>query len=119
MTDDSTQPGTSAERIRSDLTELARLLRDGETLDAQTQQSLGRLLEELSAELHPEAMPSGQTVHLAQLVGTLAQALHEQHEQRLKASREALAEAAMKAESQATATGIVGRLIDVLSGIGI
>lgn len=119
MSEANPRDAGSAARIQSDLTEFARLLREGERLDPETQQTLANLLEELSAELHPEALPTEQTIHLAELTGRLAEAVHQQQEARMQESRQALEEAALKAESQAAATGIVGRLMDVLSGIGI
>ena len=108
-------------RIRADLNEYARLLREGGHLDTDAQKTLASLLEELGTELEPAAAPSEQTVHLAELTLQLARSLHEQQQDKLLTSaRDGLAEAAHWAETHApVATGIVGRFIDVLNGIGI
>lgn len=108
-------------QIRNDLKECAGLLREGERLNADSRNTLAKLLEELGTELDPSARPSEQTVQLAQLVGKLARSIHEQHHANLLASsRKRLAEAAHWAESHSpVATDIVSRFLELLASIGI
>ncbi len=121
MSDQNPTDPQAIAQIRADLNEFARLLRDGAQLGADAQKKLASLLEEMGTELDPTAMPSEQTIHLADLTSQLARSLHEQHQATLLMSaRTSLAEAARWAENHApVATGIVGRFIDILTGIGI
>jgi hypothetical protein len=121
MSDQTPPAPQEISRIRAELNEYARLLRDGGHPDTESQKTLASLLEELGTELDPAATPTAQTVHLAELTLQLAKSLHEQHQTGLLTSaREGLAEAARWAETHApVATGIVGRFIDVLNSIGI
>ena len=108
-------------QIKTDLQELARLLRAAGHLEPDSQQTLAGLLEELGGELEIGGHSSAQTAHLAETVGRVARALHEQHHAGLlAATRDRLHEAACRAEAEApVATGIVRRFIDALAGMGI
>ena len=108
-------------QIKTDLQELAHLLRVAGHLEPEAQQTLASLLEELGGELEVAEHTSEQTAHLAETVGRVARALHEQHHAGLlAATRDRLHEAACRAEAEApVATGIVRRFMDALGGIGI
>jgi len=121
MPDQNPTNPQAVDQIRTDLQEFARLLREGGRLDADAQKTLANLLEELGTELDPAAMPSQQTIHLAELTSQLARSIHEQHQaDPLTTARDRLEEAARWAETHApVATGIVRRFIDVLGSIGV
>ena len=121
MSDVNTTDGQTVARMRADLQELGRLLREAGHLTPRTQSDLAGLLEELGSELDPAVPPSPQTAHLAETVGRLARSLHEQqHSGLLAAARDRLQAAALAAETEApVVTGIVRRFIDVLGSIGI
>jgi Domain of unknown function (DUF4404) len=128
MSDENSTNPQAADQIRADLLDFARKLREGGRLNAEAQQVLAGLLEELGSELDPAALPTEQTIHLAELTSQLARSIQEHHvadvELRdaglIASARERLDEAARWAETHApVATGIVRRFIDVLSGIGV
>jgi hypothetical protein len=121
MSEQNTVDPQAVAQIKMDLQELARLLRAAGHLEPAAQQTLASLLEELGGELEVSGLPSAPTAHLAETVGRVARALHEQqHSGLLAATRDRLHEAACRAEAEApVATGIVRRFIDALAGIGI
>ncbi len=121
MSEQITADPQTVVQIKTDLQELARLLRAAGHLEPDAQQTLASLLEELGGELEIGRLPSAQTAHLAETVGRVARALHEQqHSGLLAATRDRLHEAACRAEAEApVATGIVRRFIDALGGMGI
>jgi hypothetical protein len=106
--------------VRAKLQELTALLRDAEHLEPDTQEELADLLDELSRALDP-AVSSVEGTRLAANAARLVQALHDQQDHTLlTAARERLRQAAIRAEAQAPmVTGIVRRLIDALSNLGI
>jgi hypothetical protein len=107
--------------IRGRIHELAGLLRTAGHLDADAQQALAGLLDELGDQLAPTAAPSPATAHLAATAAQLAHALHERHETGVIAGvKSRLEEATCRAENEAPlALGIVRRLIDTLANMGI
>jgi hypothetical protein len=115
-------PGSdAAARIRANLLESARLLREAGHIEPEAQRTLADLVEELGEALDPSAASSDHTVHLAESSTHLVQALHQKHDEGLIASaRDRLASAAARAESDAPmATGIARRLINALADLGI
>lgn len=103
-----------------DIAELARRLRDADHLEPEARAELADLLHEL-AEALDQPEPSAQTEHLARSTAHLVRAWHGGAEHgRIGAARERLEDAVARAEAKLpVATGIVLRLIDTLSGLGI
>jgi hypothetical protein len=106
--------------VRAKLQELTQVLRGADHLEPKTQEELADLLEELSRALDP-AVSSTSGARLAANAAHLVQALHEQEDTTLlTAATERLRKAAVRAEADAPmVTGIVRRLIDALSNLGI
>ena len=107
--------------IQVNLQELAQELRRASHLEPEAQDALADLVEELSKALTPATIASGETAHLAKSAASLAQALHqEQNPTLLSAAKQRLAQAALRAQTQApVATGIAQRLLDALADLGI
>jgi hypothetical protein len=106
--------------VRAKLQELTGLLRDADHLEPETQEELADLLDELSRALDP-AVSSIEGTRLAANAAHLVQALHDQQDTTLlTAARERLRKAAIRADAEAPmVSGIVRRLIDTLSNLGI
>ena len=121
MSDQNLADPQAIAQIREELKQLARLLREGDRLDTNSQNSLANLLDELGAELDPSAMPSDHTIHLAGLVSQLARSPYELHHAKFsKSVRDRLAVAVRWAEAHSPVTAnIVSRFIDALASIGI
>jgi hypothetical protein len=117
------QPSSSpdaAARIRANLRESARLLREAHHIEPDAQRTLADLVEELSEALDPACAPSTHEAHLAESSTHLVRALHQRHEGLIASARQRLAAAAARAEADApVATGIARRLINALSDLGI
>ncbi|QDV33088.1 DUF4404 family protein [Tautonia plasticadhaerens] len=107
-------------RLRTDLVESARLLRDAHHLDPEERARLAELIDELGQALDPAAPPET-AAHLASSASALARALHERRDEGLLSSTRArLDEAAAHAEAEAPfATQVVRRFLDLLAQIGI
>jgi hypothetical protein len=116
------QPSEPPDRLalRSNLQELAQLLRETPHLEPDAQQELADLVAELSQALAGN-LTSAEAQHLGQNAVHMIKALHEQRDQDyLSAARDRLRDAAVRAEVKApVATGIVRRLIDALTNLGI
>ena len=121
MSESSPSAPQSTAQIQLRLRELATLLRESAHLNPETQKSLASLLEELGAELDSSSAIPAKTARLAEAVGDVARSLHEQHHTSLlETARDRLKEAAAHAETEApVATGVVYRLIETLSSLGI
>jgi hypothetical protein len=107
--------------LAMNLKQLASLLRQASHLDPDTQKSLASLLDELGQELDLPGTATAKTNVLTDAVKEVARSLHEQHPVGLlEAARDQLKEAAARAETEApVVTGVVYRLIDALSSLGI
>jgi hypothetical protein len=110
----------SIPEVRAKLQELTEVLRGADHLEPETQDELADLLDELSRALDP-AVSSAAGARLGANVAHLVEALHQQQDTTLlAAAMERLRKAAMRAEAEAPlVTGIVRRLIDTLSNLGI
>jgi hypothetical protein len=117
MPDESATP----DELRRNLQELARVLREAPRLEAETEQALADLMDELSGVVDPAALPSDATTHLAASAAHLVEGLHQRRSPSfLAAARERLQQAALRAETEAPlATGVVERLLSILANLGI
>ncbi len=125
MNHDLTGPGGPSERsdldrLREDLREAARLLRETDHVEPDAQRALAGLVAELTAALEPDAPPD-EIRHLADSSAQLVEALHRGHGHGpLAAARDRLVAAAARAEAQApVATDLARRLVDALAALGI
>jgi hypothetical protein len=116
----SSQPHTPA-TIQADLQELAASLRAADHLEPDVQRALADLVAELGRDLDPGTLPLGEKAHLAETTALLLQALHQRHDAgRLAKVKERFEGAAARAEATAPfLTGMVRRLLDALSNLGI
>jgi hypothetical protein len=105
--------------VQARLKDVARLLRQSDSIDPESQQALAELVDELSKTL-AGPVPPDEVTHLAETTAHLAEVLH-QREQRLPFSvRDRLERALVNAEAHApTAVGLARRLLDALANIGI
>jgi Domain of unknown function (DUF4404) len=117
------QPDVSPEtinRIRSDLHEVAQLLRGARHLEPGTQAALADLLDELRGELGSASLNSVHATQLAQVVAQLARALHENDTGPLSRAKSRIEEAIGRAEVESPViAGVVRRFVDSLANIGI
>jgi hypothetical protein len=114
-------PPPAGQSVQHDLHELARRLREARHLKAEDQRTLSDLLDELAEALGPAAGTSAEKDRLAQAAAQLAESLHRPPAPGLvAAAKERLEEAAVHAETDApVATGIIWRLVEALSNLGI
>lgn len=121
MSEPDLPESNSSVPLKSDLWQLAALLREASHLDPQTQKSLASLLEELGSELNSASLVSAHHAHLTDVISDVARSLHEQHPVGLlEAAKDRLKEAAARAETDApVATGVIYRFIEALSSLGI
>jgi hypothetical protein len=121
MTDQpSATPPTQAE-LQANLTTLAQLLRKTHHVGPEAQRKLAELVQELSQALATPAVPTTEVAALASSTGGLVRALHEQADtSKLGEARDRVNRAIFAAEARAPfAAGIVQRLVDVLTDLGI
>lgn len=122
MSESETRPvgPEPAAAIRERLLECARLLRSTRHLDPEAQAAVAEVLAELatSVDLSDPDVPAEE---LAESSAHLARALQAPHDEGLLTSaRHRFEEVAARAEAEAPVTaGVVRRLVDALSGIGI
>jgi hypothetical protein len=108
-----------AQGIHSSLHALAQSVRDAPALGREAQQALAELLDELSRAV-AAGQPAESLAPLAASATQLVQAIGQQDQGLIAAARQRLAHAVFRAEAQApVAAGIVERLLDALSSIGI
>jgi hypothetical protein len=121
MTDEpSAAPPTQAE-LQANLSSLAQLLRKTHHVGPDARQKLAELVQELSQALATPSVPTTEVAALASTTGGLVQALHEQADTgTLGEARDRVNRAILAAEARAPfAAGIVQRLVDVLTDLGI
>jgi hypothetical protein len=116
----SPQPASGPE-IEARLHEVARALREARHLDPEAQEALADLVDELGKALDPAEADAATRSQVAESAAQLARALRKPHDASLLAkARDRFEEAAVRAETEAPlVTGILRRLIDALSNIGI
>jgi hypothetical protein len=113
-------PPTQGE-LQANLAALAQLLRKTHHIGPEAQQKLAELVQELSLALAAPSVPTTEVAALASSTGGLVHALHEQADtSRLGEARARVNRAILAAEARAPfAAGIVQRLVDVLTDLGI
>ena len=121
MSDPSQPKASEADKVQAELRDVAALLRQASHLDPSTQSSLADVVDELSRAIKPDALPSAETIHLAQTLTELARSLHGKQEKGpLTAVGGRLRAAVAKVETKSPfVAGLVQRLLDALAGIGI
>ncbi len=121
MPDQPSPAPRSVAEVQADLAQVADLLRGTDHLDPEARASLSALVDELRRTLDPRRPTTPQDAHLAATVAQLAEALRQQRPPGvLAAARGALEDAVMRADAEApVATGIVRRLLEALSDLGI
>lgn len=114
-------PEPTPPEVPASLHAIAGLLRQGHHLGPEAQQALAELVDEMGTALEPGKEPTAEMAHLAESTAHLVQVLHQGRDRGvLAAARNRLEQAALAAESQApTLAGLVHRLIDTLSNLGI
>jgi hypothetical protein len=106
--------------VQTRLQEVARILRQSGTVDAESRDALADLVDELSKNLQTASVPPAEVTHLALTTAHLAEALHRHQGEVPVSLRDRLARAAVNAEAHApTAVGLTRRLLDALANIGI
>ena len=117
MSEATQSPSAIPERLR----EVARLLREADHLEPDTQQSLANLADELAKALSAARVPSDEEAQLGQLAGQLIQALHQKEAAApLAEKRGRLQEAILAAQARAPfAAGLARQLLDAIANIGI
>jgi hypothetical protein len=116
------EPGKpTVPEIQARLQEVARMLRQSGTLDAESQRTLAELVGELSKALAAPKVPAAAVTHLAESTAHLAESLHRtQDEGLLGRARDRLEAALLNAESHAPVpVGLARQLLDALANIGI
>src|SRR5262249_31016608 len=111
----------NAAQVRAELQEVVALLRRTRHLDPSAQRNLADAVDELSRAIQPDALPSAETIHLAQTLAELARNLHGKEDKGpLTAVGERLRAAVTRVEAKSPfVAGLVQRLLDALAGIGI
>jgi hypothetical protein len=103
------------------LHEIARLLREGQHLDPESQQLLADLVEALSKTLEEKTLPAPEATHLAETAAHLLQSVHQKEEKHVIAeARNRLEKAIVGIETRSPfLSGLLERLVDALAGWGI
>jgi 2-methylcitrate dehydratase PrpD len=111
----------SVQEVQAKLHEVARILQKSTSLDAEAQQILAELVDELGVALQASNTPPAEVARLAASAAHLAEALHHQRDQGfLGKARDRLGAAVLQAEAKAPVpAGLARRLLDVLANIGI
>src|SRR5947209_1973412 len=107
--------------VQDSLHTINRLLRDTHHLGPQAQQTLANLVGELRNALGSSKASPEELAHLTDSTAKLVEAVHQQREEGvLTAARDRLEEAVIAAETRApVVTGVIRRLLDALSNLGI
>jgi hypothetical protein len=107
--------------VQDSLHTINQLLRDAHHLGPQAQRTLAALVGELEHALGASKASPEELAHLTDSTAKLVEAVHQQHEEGvLGAARDRLEEAVIGAEARApVVTGVVRRLLDALSNLGI
>lgn len=121
METDPARPAASAESVHAHLQAIAELLRRPHRLDAQAQAALADLMEEIDQALKHGTLPAEEAGHLAATAAQFAEAVHRGDQAGpLENARDRMLEAAVAAEEKAPlVAGVVRRLMEALSNIGI
>ena len=100
---------------------IAEFLRQADHLGPEAQQALAELVDELGNMLRSTAVPSAEMAQLTDSTAHLVQALHPEQDAEARAvALGRLEEAVLRVENKApTAAGILHRLVETLSNIGI
>src|SRR5262245_20860586 len=120
MAEQPPQPSVPPE-VRDSLQAVGRLLREAHHLGPEAQQQLAELVDELGQFLGSTTASPAELAHLRDSTTRLAEAVHHQHDEGLlSAARDRVEEAAMSLEARApTVAGVLRRLLDTLSNLGI
>jgi hypothetical protein len=107
--------------VQASLLAISRLLRQAHHLGPAPQQTLAELIDELGQALGSSQASPEVLAHLTEQTAKLVEAVHQQHDEGvLAAARDRLEEAVIGAEVRApVVTGVVRRLLDALSNLGI
>jgi hypothetical protein len=108
-------------QVQASLLTIARLLRETHHLGQEAQQTLAELIDELGHALGSSAASPEELAHLTESTAKLVEAVHHQHDEGvLAAARDRLEGAVIGAEARAPlVAGVVRRLLDALSNLGI
>jgi hypothetical protein len=120
MSDEAPVNPPNLAAVRTELHEVAQLLRGTSHLDPAVQKELADLLDELSQAVQAHTPPA-EILHLAQTATQLAHQLHRpENRTPTEGARERLRQAVTRAETAAPrAAQVAGRLIDALANLGI
>jgi hypothetical protein len=117
---DNPTPTPSLAEIETRLREVARLLQTAPDLDPEARRTLATLIEELGTSLRSATVSPDEAAHLAGTAAHLADALHQQDEDRVGQARGGLQQAVLAVEARAPfAAGLAHRLLEALATIGI
>jgi hypothetical protein len=122
MSDETPTNPPDATKVRTDLHEVARLLRTTSHLDPRIQQELADLLDELSQTIHADTAAPPEVLHLAQSATQLARQLHQPHNRApLEAARDRLQQTVARVETTlpGTVADLAHRFIELLTNLGI
>ncbi len=122
MADETPMNQPDAAKVRTDLHEVARLLRTTSHLDAHVQQELANLLDELSQAIQANTAAPDEMLHLAQSATQLARELHQPQEAaKLEPAKARLQQALARVESAlpGAVADLARRFIDTLTNLGI
>ncbi|MBI1918377.1 MAG: DUF4404 family protein [Planctomycetes bacterium] len=112
---------SSVPAIEARLHDLARLLRESDSIALPLRRTLAELVDELGKALRSAAVPPAEVARLAETTTHLAESLHRRHDRdRVGTVRERFEQAVVNAEVQhPLVAGLARRLLDTLASIGI
>lgn len=122
MSDEIPTNPPDAAKVRTDLHEVARLLRTTSHLDPRIQQELADLLDELSQTIHADTAARDAVLHLAQSATQLARQLHQPHDPApVEAARDRLQQTVARVETAlpGAVADLARRFINTLTNLGI
>lgn len=121
MTDTPESDTPSLSEVQDRLHEIARGLRHSGAVDPESRQTLGELVDELTAALASANVPPAEVARLAESTAHLAESLHHQRDRGLLASaRDRFERALVDAETHApVAAGLARQLLEALANVGI
>lgn len=107
--------------LQTRLKDIVRRLRQPGSLDAESQQTLAGLVDEMTAVLRNAHLPAAELTHLAQTTAHLEDTLqYHQDQGTVGKARAGLERVVSSAETSAPlAVGLARRLLEVLANIGI
>jgi hypothetical protein len=122
MPDETPTTPPDAAKVRTDLHEVARMLRTTSHLDPRIQQELANLLDELSQTIHANTATPDEILHLAQSATQVARQLHQPHDQApLMLAKQRLQQTVARVETALprAVADLARRFIDALANLGI